>query len=103
MNIQDDQKESELVELEKNIESIIFLINFLLPLLSNNTDPQSTFNIVDEQKFSDIRGIFQEIKESLKTAADKKVTDIQEVPDDENLEYYEFVIRIFDVEPYNTQ
>jgi hypothetical protein len=31
------------------------------------------------------------------------VTDIQEVPDDENLEYYQFVSKILDVEPYNTQ
>lgn len=65
-------------------------------------DPQSPFNIVDEQKFSDIRTIFRDIGEALKTAADKNVTNIQEVlPDNENLEYYEFLSSVLDVEPYN--
>jgi hypothetical protein len=39
---------------------------------------------------------------SLKTAADKQVTDIQELPDNENLEYYIFLSNVLDVEPYNT-
>ena len=89
---------------EKEIESIIYLINFLLPLLSNNVEPQSPFNIVDEQSclFSDIRTIFQDIGVALKTAVDKKVTDIQELPNNESTEYYVVLLKVLDVEPYNT-
>lgn len=36
---EDDQKEAEINKMETEIESIIFLINFLLPLLSSNKDP----------------------------------------------------------------
>ena len=102
LNIEDEQKEQDLNKKEKEIESIIYLINFLLPLLSNNVDPQSPFNIVDEQKFSDIRTIFQDIGVALKTAVDKKVTDIQELPDNESTEYYVVLLKVLDVEPYNT-
>ena len=91
--------------MEKNIESYIYLINFLLPILSSHEgdDPQNqTFNLADEQKYANIRNIFLNISASLKTAADKSVTDIHEVPDGENFEYYQFVSKILDVAPYNT-
>jgi|TARA_B110000285_G_C15088778_1_gene597798 hypothetical protein len=39
LNLEDEEKEKDFNKKEKEIESIIYLINFLLPLLSNNVDP----------------------------------------------------------------